>query len=163
MDEKEIRSLIQDWYVVSKQQRPGSVSNFVFLWICFNARMAFESGKFRDRDMLEWLKKARHGSELRRSYDQVMAPLESNFRNDLRTLAGQGAISDPRGGKHPDVIVSGPEDFPNIVEAVYRVRCNLFHGRKRPNDLRDRKLVALCSRILNKWLGSMVASWSRGH
>lgn len=41
------------------------------------------------------------------------------------------------------------------------VRCNLFHGRKRADDLRDQKLVAICSDILNKWVRSMVANWGR--
>lgn len=120
MDEKEVKALITGWSELAKQQRRRSVSQFVLLWICFNARVAFESGKFSDRGMIDWLKTARPDySDLRLTYDQVMAPTENNnFRRDLQTLADQGPISDPRPGRHDNVRITGPEDFPNLVEAI---------------------------------------------
>jgi hypothetical protein len=45
-----------------------------------------------------------------------------------------------------------------LVDGIYQVRCNLFHGGKRANDVRDRKLVTICGRILEKWVGNLVAA-----
>ena len=39
----------------------------------------------------------------------------------------------------PDVIVS---DKKSLFEAIYQVRCNLFHGNKALGDTRDQRLVA---------------------
>lgn len=58
-----------------------------------------------------------------------------------------------------EVRIDSPKDFGGIVDGVYQVRCNLFHGGKRASDLRDQQLVMACARILEKWVGNLVASW----
>lgn len=63
------------------------------------------------------------------------------------------------GRRRREVSVDSPEDFGGIVEGVYQVRCNLFHGGKRASDLRDKKLVTVCARVLEKWVGNLVGGW----
>jgi hypothetical protein len=154
MDEQRIQALVKSWH--ARSTREGDpVSKFVFLWFCFNARLSYESGEDRDRDMLEWLKTASPGSsQLRRSYDQAMA--SDVFRRDLQTLVSSSPIHGTRRHNPQVVRIRDIEDFPNIVEGVYQVRCNLFHGGKRADDLRDQKLVKVSAAILRKWVGNVV-------
>lgn len=55
--------------------------------------------------------------------------------------------------------IDSSEDFSGIVRGLYQIRCNLFHGGKRPGDVRDQKLVKTASLILEKWVGNFVGSW----
>ena len=63
------------------------------------------------------------------------------------------------GRRQGEVRIDSPENFGGIVEGGYRVRCNLFHGGKRASDLRDQKLVMVCARILEKWVGNLATTW----
>jgi hypothetical protein len=39
-----------------------------------------------------------------------------------------------------------------LLRTIYQVRCNLFHGEKSPQNLRDRDLVVAADRILAHFL-----------
>ena len=41
------------------------------------------------------------------------------------------------------LVISNTDDWDNIVESVYWIRNNLFHGYKYPGDERDKKLVRI--------------------
>lgn len=157
MDETSIRNLVKGWYQKARGER-DRVSRFVFFWVCFNAWMAFESGRETDRGMVNWLKSARK-SDLRAAFDQAVG--SSVFHRDLSALAGLSPISSSTPGRWPDVTVRSAGDFSGIVEGIYRVRCNLFHGGKRADDARDQKLVRVCAQILEKWVGNLVGGWRR--
>lgn len=155
MDDIQIRNLIKSWRERARSES-DFVSKFVFLWFCFNAALAHESREDVDRAMIDWLK-ASPPSRLVKAYE---AALRSDvFTRDLRTLAGYSPIVDPRGKRSP-VVISNELDFPNIVEAIYRVRCHLFHGQKSAGDLRDQKLIKVSAALLEKWIGNMMSAWS---
>jgi len=44
MEEREIRNLVKVWYHKAKRER-DIFSKFVFLWFCFNAWLAYRTGK----------------------------------------------------------------------------------------------------------------------
>src|SRR2546421_11787514 len=94
MDESGIRNLVKSWY--ARSTREGDpVSKFVFLWFCFNARLSYESGEDRDRQMIDWLKAAPPAaSQLRANYEQAMA--SDVFRGDLQALATNSPIHGTR-------------------------------------------------------------------
>ena len=154
MDDRAIiRNLIKTWYQRARRSNADPVSKFVFLWFCMNAWLAFESQMDRDADMLRWLKQT-SGSPLRTAY--AVAYKSETFRGQLSALA-KSPISDVRVRRpNPDVVISSIEDFDGIVDGIYRVRCNLFHGGKRADDPRDTKLVLVCSRLLERWVGNLL-------
>lgn len=153
MDERAIKGLVKGWYVRARRER-DPVSQFVFLWFCFNGWLAYESGRDADRAMINWLKSSSRGTELRSAY--VTARGSTVFRGYLKTLASMSPITSPG---RPDAKIASADDFRGIVEGIYRVRCNLFHGAKSPNDIRDQKLVKLCAALLVKWVGNLVGGW----
>lgn len=47
------------------------------------------------------------------------------------------------------IVIRNEEDWENIVEAVYLIRNNLFHGYKYPGDKRDQDLVEIGYNLLS--------------
>ncbi len=156
MDELEVRNLVKGWH--QRARREGDLtSKFVFLWFCLNAWLAFESDEDTDREMIEWLiGPAATASELRASY--VLAAQSEVFVSYLRAFAALSPITST-GRRLREVRIESPEDFDGIVQGLYQVRCNLFHGGKRVTDPRDQKLIKVCARILEKWVGNLVGAW----
>ncbi len=131
----------------------------VFLWFCFNATLAFESAEDIDREMIDWLKGPEASrSRLRSSFEASNSPT-SLFSGYLKTLMELTPIASTGRRRRRDVEITSVDDFENIVEAIYRVRCNLFHGGKRPDDPRDQKLIKVCGQILEKWVGNLATGW----
>ncbi|MBE0448570.1 MAG: hypothetical protein IBX64_10820, partial [Actinobacteria bacterium] len=108
------------------------------------------------REMLNWLRYGRDSS-LRNAFysmrdrsgiDQIIA---------LSPIRGDTTRRDERGREY--IHISGNNDFENVLEAVYRIRCNLFHGKKEADDVRDQQLVDACGRILESWIGELIRDW----
>lgn len=158
MTESRTKDLIKAWRTKARRES-DQFSRFVFLWFCFNAWLAFESDKEKDREMLDWLEEADESrSQLRLSYNHALSSGTDIFRSRLESLVQSAPIPDSR-GRRQDIHVEDVNDFSGIVEAIYRVRCNLFHGGKEANNPHDQKLVKACGDILEKWVGNLIATW----
>jgi len=158
MEEQKIKNLIKVWHEKARRER-DVFSRFVFLWICFNAWLDFRSGKERDREMIEYLKEQKRdlpALDLISSFNYAFESKDTC--KILHGIVSLSPIKDSR-GKFPDVNITNTEDIPNIVEAIYRVRCNFFHGRKEAKNPRDEQLVTVCARILEKWIGNLIGGW----
>ena len=46
--------------------------------------------------------------------------------------------------------ISNINSFDELLDVIYQVRCNLFHGQKSAIDANDRELVDLAFHILSK-------------
>jgi hypothetical protein len=156
MDEEKIKNLVKVWYEKAKHER-DKFSQFVYLWFCFNAWLAYRTGKDIDRHMLNDLKrKDPAGSDITDEYDRAFC--SDSFKQRIQDLQSLCPIYDSRGKKAP-VNINNMTDFPNVCEAIYRIRCNLFHGGKTPDENRDTRLVRVAGSILGKWVGNLVSSW----
>jgi hypothetical protein len=152
-----VRELIRGWY----RRVPGAepITRFVFLWICFNAWLAFESQKTTDRGMLDWLVDATSDSSELRAACKA-AESDAMFMTSWTELASMSPIYDPRPDGRPKYLrIDSPDNFRELVFAVYQVRCNLFHGSKTISDQRDERLVALCADIVNTWVEALSLQW----
>jgi hypothetical protein len=50
--------------------------------------------------------------------------------------------------------------WPQIIRTIYQIRCNLFHGAKSPQHIRDRDLVRHADRVLRGYInGSDCFDW----
>lgn len=158
MDANEVRNRIK---VLREQARHehNYFSKFGPWWSCVNAWLAFESAQQKDRPMIDWLKQATPAdSRLKSSYD--LAIQSDWFRNEVNALVLLSPIPHSMPGKEP-IAISSIEDFPGIVEAIYQVRCRLVHGHMSPRNTLDIKLVMICDRILEKWIGNLVTGLGR--
>lgn len=130
----------------------------MFLWICFNAWLAFESKEDIDVDMIRWLA-GQHAEQpqLRAAFD--LAAQSEDFVAYLRTLVSLSPIASTGRIQRRAIRIKSPADFANIAGGVYRVRCNLFHGGKSVRDSRDETLIRTCAQILEQWVGNLIAGW----
>lgn len=159
MTESQIKTLIKAWNAKAKRE-DDDFSKFVFLWFCFNAWLAYESRKGSDRAMVNWLKgdTAQH-SLLKQSYDRPFDSGTGVLRSRIEALINYGSIPNSRRRHEKKIRVHSVDDFSNVVEAIYRVRCNLFHGGKEADNPHDQKLVKICGQILDKWISNLIATW----
>jgi hypothetical protein len=156
VDDGQVCTLVTGWHERA-QREDDHVATFVFLWFCFNAWLAFESGEDTDRAMINWLSGRRgQTSQLRRAYEIAMR--SEVFVGHVEALAGQSPIV-TNGHRPREARISSLEDFTGIVRGVYQVRCNLFHGSKRIGDSRDETLLRTCAQILEHWVGHLIAGW----
>jgi hypothetical protein len=89
--------------------------------------------------MLEWFKKSYNKHYL------ILLKEDEVLRNDVDWFCTQ-VIPDYK--KNDFVKLDNPQDFDMLMELIYKVRCNLFHGSQRPDITQNRKLVERTTRIL---------------
>ena len=126
------------------------VDKFISLWISFNSWMRGEFGEsITNRRLIE---KAKQSEKLKRSFEELKKGSEP-FKNNLGAI-GSYTVTDMR-GIEPDE--SYDDTFSKLIEVIYRVRCNLIHGRKDPAQYeKDLELVKLSYAILFPLLTSIV-------
>jgi len=158
MNQQQIKNLIKIWYGRQNGENDYFIK-FFMLWICFNAWLEYRSKMNRDADMLNWLiKQTSQNSDLISAYESQKKSNKASFQDSIKWLIKSCPISDSR-GQRPDINIRNENDFENIIWVIYRIRCNLFHGSKQPNDSRDQKLVVFATNILNHWIACLISSW----
>jgi hypothetical protein len=158
----ELDEAVHGWLDLARDidaKRRDPFSRFALVWIGLNTYYSFLAGH-------------RHVMTSQLGVDQP--PTD---RRDLLALAGRldcieghKALLGARDGRYLEA-VSGfarkerqadgawgtglhkrPDDLKGILTAVYRVRCNLFHGLKSPSDVTDRRLVEDATIIMESLL-----------
>lgn len=151
MSDQQIKNLITTWRGKALSES-DKFSKFLFLWICFNAWLAYESGEDYDRNMIDWLKKQnRQSSDLVACFE--LCKTKSTFVDSLKFFQDNSPIKDSRGKKF--VIVKDVNDFENIVEAIYMIRCNLFHGGSEAHETEIQKQIAASNIVFNYWIATL--------
>ena len=134
------RDHIMKWYLRSqgKKIKFSMVDKFISLWIAFVSWSEFESNKETDRKILQWLKKSPFMLEIFQGLAE-----DQEFIHALQGLRG---IPIHRYVKDEQVTINNIKDLGQVLEFIYVVRCNLFHGH---GDLEDDYLISRCLIILN--------------
>jgi len=118
---------------------------FISLWVAFNGWM---SGKFgegtTDRNKIQSVKKMQ-------DFEGVFNHLREDniaFKEYLDKLEGI-SVAGMQSKTNRELVYRYDGTFESLIEVIYQVRCNLFHGRKDINkDKKDIELVKLAYRIL---------------
>jgi len=118
---------------------------FIALWIAFNGWMKRTFGEgLKDRMLIERVKDF---PNIRNTFDTLKTNNEQ-FAKCLEELS-RHSIADMRFITDSDRITKYDGSFRSLIEAIYQIRCNLFHGRKDPaEDKKDYDLVCLSYDIL---------------
>jgi hypothetical protein len=154
-----LRSLIVKWFRRSQGETVefDVFDRFASLWISFNAWGTYESHSDTDRKMIEW---AKTNSTLATKFSELISN-DAPFRQDVTRLQAMCPIrrNRPYRGSR-DVTITAITNFSEVLEAVYTIRCNFFHGEKSPDDTRDRTLTELAFQILSKVFAPKIAELS---
>jgi len=142
---QETRQLIGWWVVRARNERDPFVKMFI-VYMCLDAWMTTGSGEDLDSRKLSWLKDS--DNPLNKHW--ASAP---NKKVPLNGLKGVGKIEDKRpthGGEHK--YLTDTENLDQIVDFIYQIRCNLFHGGKSYVNTNDRNLCRWSAAILQNWI-----------
>lgn len=132
----EVVELAKLWHAASAVGRADTnrFAGFISAWIALNALYALvspnESGDRKQLRRFAALEKVRA--------EHTLALVEEDYRGAVRSLASQGVYNSQNGRT---LAIADERDLSNVLDAVYQVRCNLFHGRKSPRDLRDHRVI----------------------
>jgi hypothetical protein len=120
---------------------------FFIYYMCLDAWMTSESGQDLDKQKLAWLLK--DGGLLKK----VFASKEFNM-HDTASLKALSPIVDMRPGHEAQPVhLHDAENLEEVVNFIYQIRCNLFHGGKSPASGRDSDLVFFAGEFLKNWIG----------
>ncbi len=134
------------WY---ERYEMAEFDKFIYLWMSFNAWLnKYTKTKNKtDREMIEAFKKTdlanflelcRQDSEVKSNVEWLCENGVLNFRNETR------------------IKPKNVDDFDGIIECIYTIRCNLFHGSYKRDVPVDRKTVAKGTEILGGIYGPIL-------
>jgi hypothetical protein len=153
--------------------KASSFISFTYRWMAFNGWMSAVTLEYTDRAMINALVES---ARLVDAHDNLIAAageyaeLLKDFAamwpvfnvRDVRAKLGYDAFREldraallatdvkrqPYGWKPGET-----PTWEQNLRTIYQVRCNLFHGEKSPQSMRDRKLVAASNGILRAFIG----------
>jgi len=145
------RELIYQWRGRAKNlSTKGLEDDYIFFFIyylCLDAWITNESGKSNEKEKKKWL--IENGGELKSAF------IENRFdKSDLVKLKTFSPILNMGPGHSGKVELTDIENFRDVVNFIYQIRCNLFHGSKDPGSGRNKDIVSFASSFLKKWIES---------
>jgi hypothetical protein len=135
-----LKEIVINWFCRSQDNTfPSVFDRFISLWIAFEAWATNESNSVNSREIINWVKRSPMKDIFERDNQKI-----KSYLNDLHKI---GEIRNHRGRpKRYDNI----NDFSQLIEVIYQIRNNLFHGHKSPTDKEDERIVTLAYNILSQ-------------
>lgn len=121
----ETHSAVGDWLAVAEGRKPASgavFAPFITAWIGFNALHAAEYPGGDQNGVRRFATSQRVSERHRNLLNQA------DYANAVRVLAEKGIA-----GRRGRLAIDHLENCEAVFDCVYQVRCNLFHGSKRPD------------------------------
>jgi hypothetical protein len=134
------------WYALSSGHDvdPGDpFFRFLAVWVGFNALYACRTDVTGDRNQVKHFA----SEQLAIESHYALLKCDEEYLKAVLTLKERG-VTDESSGSH--YLIGDQKDLPSVLDCAYQVRCNLFHGRKLPDDLRDERLVNASYTIVSK-------------
>jgi len=148
-----VRRLVTQWYGKARREA-DEFSEFVFLYFCFNALISNLSGKYNDRQALDWTYD--NANPIRDAYEFFLQ--HKSIDDCVARLRRLPPIPTHRPPPAPEfLVVPDTGTMREVLNYVYQVRCNLFHGRKDPQDQWDVAYVRACNAILKPLIRRVIS------
>jgi len=129
----------------SLKERIDDGDRFISLWIAFNGWMRGTYGEDKDDRVL--LDKVKNSSKFHNVF-LSMKGREPEFSDNLLEL-GKYTVINMKYPNDPRKTLTCDGTFSSLMEVLYSIRCNLFHGRKDVSENeKDIQLVSLAYQIL---------------
>jgi hypothetical protein len=118
---------------------------FISLWIAFNSWLKKEFGKAEKDFTL--IKRIKDSPKVQAAFENMKN--EEEFAQLLHQLKVRSPVVDMRFPDNSAKVKSYEGDLGSLMEVLYLVRCNLFHGQKSAEENnRDFELVVLSYHVL---------------
>lgn len=171
-----VREIVNDWFHHARQH-PNVMQRFINLWMSFNGWATCVTEKDIDRAMVEMLiddPRMRNAFDTLYDRDGAFNGIVGRFvewwpiydARDFRRKARQSKVNDiySREDVHRYAQQWGVKREPrnwlpgsrvtwgDVLWAIYKVRCNLFHGQKGMNNPSDVRLVEIAHEVLERFI-----------
>lgn len=148
----EIKDTIFRWF---HRAQLDYFDQYINLFIAYNAWFKKVTDENTDRAAITALK-SRSGIWEQYLTGITMQSLRPHFQDIVRLTNERPLVNLTRNeDPHWNGVVNA-DDWQSLIEYWYRVRCNLFHGSKSPEDERDDRVVELAYKSLNVFMTEIV-------
>ncbi len=141
---KEIPVMIGEWKNAAKNEN-SYFAEFILEYFAFNSllRITFAPNeRLTDKTLIARFKGWVKCRNLMFEYEK-----DKNILQELMRITGERPLKNST--RNENVRINDESDWDNIIEAVYVIRNNLFHGHKRYSRERDEKLVKVGYELLS--------------
>jgi len=142
------QEITRRWYEISTHGATtgtDSFFRFIAIWIAFNALYASRHGSARgDRNQV----KNFAGSQQAKQRHEELLTRDAEYQNATQYI-GCRSVFDSRNPRRRYQVPSNRK-LKDLLNCVYQIRCNLFHGGKQPDDVRDATLVEAGYTVISK-------------
>jgi hypothetical protein len=155
-ERKKVDDLAREWQRWAEQQVPeddqGIFMRFIALWVEFNAvYVSRYDGLAGDTELAKILKIGAtlsefHHMHLSSDREYLSAVQSMNLRPVYNSTTSR------------NFKIRDRSNVRNVLQYIYNVRNNLFHGRKVPSELHDRALVSNGVVVLDRLLKHLLSS-----
>ncbi len=153
-EEQEVSVIVAEWYALATQGHgvpETSFFRFLALWVAFNGLYSL---KFPDaKTEIAQVRSFANWPKAKEAHSDALSLTQSEYRVALGVLRERGIFNFLTNKVES---LEDEEDLGQVIELVYRVRCNLFHGRKVPSNLRDRRVVEAARVIVAELMSRLV-------
>jgi hypothetical protein len=151
----DVMTVISEWYRIADEQRPDDpFFQFIGIWIAFNAFYVSRYHNFTDARVSDHKCVRKFAQEAGSVAYHRRLLKDAEYARAVAVLAEEG-VRDVISDEHYEI--PKPEDLAAVLEVVYQVRCNLFHGGKLIRDPRDQRLTRASFMIIKHLLQPIIA------
>lgn len=164
----ELLNRVSDWHDRASEEGDYFVK-FIFDYLAFIALICYNNyGNKRDRILIQELKR---NGQIRYEYYSIV---DTEKINEIIDILSYDPITNETNNmdkwwdcdlnscsneiSSTDGIIHSVDDFQNILEFIYRVRNNLFHGKKGINFGRDSLIVEYGFYLINPLVEVLIES-----
>lgn len=135
-----------------KENNFSQVIIFFYFYLCFNILITAlaqheKPSLTQDRSILNWIKS--NNNELKSVFNKKTS--NNKFLAAIAQLKSSGPISDLRQNRSRTYEIKDPKNLGEILEFLYQIRCNLFHGRKNIKEMNART-IEHAYMVIKLWL-----------
>lgn len=144
----DVQSVVDFWHRVAlgKTQFPLEFAKFVALWQAFNGLLNLKYPEITHHDN-EKVRLISNDAKMLRAFDRLLS--EQTFVSVLDEVRRLCPMYDVEAGQRRQKFsISQPYTLQKLLNLLYHIRCNLFHGEKNGGVKRDRKIVELAYEVL---------------
>jgi hypothetical protein len=155
MEADQVNSLVRSWLARARGEKVAEFTpfdSFLALWIAFNAWAMFRTGARSDRAMINRL-----GADNALRSRHCLLMNEASYKLAVSHLKSLTPVRDTRQNPEAPVAINDEQSWGDIITVIYRIRCNLFHGRKSPEASRSLELVQAAYAVLMGFLDLTVS------
>ena len=141
------RNLGREWFELGLKNSGDPFVKFIMHWIAFNWLYDFHDD-IREVDRIRSF--CMHNISTLRKYDAYSTEEVKLFLEKPIMDGRTGCIKERQVNRYKQI--SRNSSIPYLIETLYQVRCNLFHGSKSSADKRDVDVVTASSVLLEGYL-----------